>query len=502
MSLYTNSLWSRIGTQASHTPDKIVLQDTDGTSCTYHTFVNQVDLFAHELQQRGVSYGDRVLFLERPSIRAMQIFFALYRVGAIAVIADPAMGRENFRSRVEYSDCKYVVLDKTLNLIKNIPGAVSILRRFYPTIPDVGNVLPEVIVLVGVEKNTISTEEIMIDDSQDALIIFTSGTTSKPKGVVHTYGSLFHTLKLIQEKINTGKNDVFLSSQLHFSIIALISGATAVIDTTTTFSASAYIKNVERLQPTHTFLLPSEGQKLIDHMSSSSAVLSESLKFVMFGSAPVLVGFLARFKKVIHIETTILCIYGSTEILPICITNAKDKLAFAGKGDYLGKPLPGIKVEIKDDELLVAGNNLCARYLHQDDTLNHFTSGDHGFITDDGSIVMIGRKKDMIIKDHHNVYPSLFEPTISRIPGVKACAMVGVYNQDTQDEEIHLYIEKDFVSMSDAVFKKEVTKALHSGSHSIDSYAFPDHVHILEIPRSGRSQKPDKQALRSLLSSV
>lgn len=500
MTFYTNSLWQHITDHAGNTPEKLALRDTKGAVCSYQSFVDAVDGYAAVLQNRGVKKGDRILFLERPSIKALQVFFALYRVGAVAVIADPAMGQDNFRSRVQISDCRFVVLDPVLALLHKIPGATRLARRFVSEIPDTVDVLPEIITLPrkSLSISKIRNEE-YVSDTEDALIIFTSGTTSEPKGVVHAFHSLGHTLSLIKEKINTEDSDVFFSNQLHFSIIALISGAASVVDTETSFSPKRYIQNLESIKPTHTFMLPTEGQQLIEYLAPQQKQLPQFVRFVMFGSAPVLTGFVERFVAVTNETTTTLCIYGATEILPVSIATADEKLSFDGSGDYLGALLPGIKVEVVDDELLISGENLCDRYLLSAERLTHFSSGDLGYVTPGHKLVMTGRKKDMIIKNYHNVYPALFESTISRIPGVKSCALVGLYNHETQDEEIHLCIERNDFDMADSVFVTELQKTLRSGKYSIDSYALPDHVHIMCIPHSGRSRKPDKQALRRQL---
>jgi acyl-CoA synthetase (AMP-forming)/AMP-acid ligase II len=498
--LFTNSLWDKIARNASIQPDKLVLKDTVGGSRSYCSFVKNVNGFAQELDRRGVIRGGRVLFLERPSIRSIEIFFAIYRLGAVAVIADPAMGRENFQSRVEFSDCKYAVLDRTLNILSHIPGAISLLRKYRPSVPDLNITLPELIVLPKTPSQiSDGFSEMILEDNEDSLIIFTSGTTSVPKGVVHSFGSLLQTLELIQEKIGAGNGDVFLSSQLHFSIIALITGAASVIDVGTGFSAGNFTRSVEKYRPTHTFLLPSEGQQIVDLYKRTYRELPDTLKCVMFGSAPVLVGFLKKFSAVTPPSTQVLSIYGSTEILPISIATMKKKLTYTGEGDYLGTLLPNVSVKIVDDEFLVQGPNLCGRYLHEELGLKYFASGDLGYVTPEGDLVLTGRKKDMIIKNHHNVYPTLFEATISKIEGVKNCALIGVYNVEDQDEKIHLCIEKENIEMSDQVFIEYLGKKLKSGEYSIDSYALPDKIHVMTLPLSGRSRKIDKQTLRTNL---
>ena len=101
---FTNSLWAVIASNAANKPDEVVLRDSNKRACSYASFVDGVNSYALFLMKAGVRQGDRVLFLEKPSIRAIKIFFAIYRLGAVAVIVDPAMGSSNFSSRVEFSE--------------------------------------------------------------------------------------------------------------------------------------------------------------------------------------------------------------------------------------------------------------------------------------------------------------------------------------------------------------------------------------------------------------
>src|SRR5439155_17092814 len=106
----------------------------------------------------------------------------------------------------------------------------------------------------------------------------------------------------------------------------------------------------------------------------------------------------------------ILSVYGMTEILPVAVTTAADKLAYQGDGDPVGLPLPGISVRVdQGGELHVTGPNLCRGYLGGEPLTEHAT-GDLARL-DDGRIVLVGRKKDMVIRGRANIYPGLYEPT-------------------------------------------------------------------------------------------
>jgi len=499
ITLYSNVIWQSILSQANLYPDKKVLIQTDGKSATFTEFVLLVNGFAASLKHLGVQKGDRVIFLERPTIRGVAIFFALYRMGATVVIADPAMGNENFLSRVKYSCAKWTVIDPKLNFLRKIPIATKLLRVLNYEIPDLHNTLPQPIALSKVSNFATETiEEVKIEDESEALIIFTSGTTSSPKGVVHDFGSIRSMLDLICSNVTVTPDDIFYSSQLHFTLIALLTGSSAVMEVKNEFEPKRFYSSIKTFNPSHIFLLPKEGEELIAYTENrAGTILLESVKTIMFGSAPVLIGFLSNFQKIVSYQTKFFCLYGSTEILPITIATLEEKLAYGGVGDYLGRPLKGIDVDIRDQEIVVKGKNLCQRYLHENESLQTFYTGDLGFITSNGSLILTGRKKDMIIKGNHNIYPTLFESTISKIPGVHACAMIGIYDDTKQDERIVLFIEKNSIE-SDSIFIKNIQNALKSSEFSIDTYAFPDYIFCRVLPVSGRSRKVDKVKLREI----
>lgn len=192
--------------------------------------------------------------------------------------------------------------------------------------------------------------------------------------------------------------------------------------------------------------------------------------------------------------TKVWSIYGMTEILPACAVSLDDKLTFdRDQGDLVGAPLRGIQATIDaDGELLLSGDGLYDHYLGHEPIVQHRT-GDIARLDARGRVILLGRKKDMIIRGNHNIYPALFEPTIREIPGVRDCALVGVYNAQKTDEEIILFIT---AMRHDETFRAAIQEALQTGIHSIDVYAQPDYILFAEIPYSGRSHKADKNALR------
>jgi acyl-CoA synthetase (AMP-forming)/AMP-acid ligase II len=185
-------------------------------------------------------------------------------------------------------------------------------------------------------------------------------------------------------------------------------------------------------------------------------------------------------------------------MLIISMIEMKEKIAYTGTGDIVGKPLEGVSAHVsKEDELLIQGPQMYVRYLGDSKQASFFHSGDLGAVDKDGTIILHGRKKDMIIKKGYNIYPGLFEGTISSVPGIRACAMVGIYNAQTEDEEIALFVAKD---PSSDLSSNTLRSMLAQGPYSIDKAALPDKIIFIDtLPYSGRSKKVDKQKLQGMI---
>jgi acyl-CoA synthetase (AMP-forming)/AMP-acid ligase II len=249
-------------------------------------------------------------------------------------------------------------------------------------------------------------------------------------------------------------------------------------------------------KPTVLFGPPAEFIELINYCRESHQQCPSFIRKIFLGSAPVLSGFLQKLVTYTHGSTEITCLYGMTEVLPIAVVDGRYKAAWKGEGDLLGQWVKGITPQIlKDGELEVQSPHMFYKYLGQEKS-QWVSTGDLVKIQKK-ELILMGRKKDMIIKGNYNIYPELYESTIQKIPGVAACAMVGIQDITLQDEKIILVVEPE--TQSDINIKKRIQDALRSGPYSIDSHAYPDDILIMKIPRSGRQLKINKKTLRALL---
>ncbi len=501
---YTNTVLTRLRDALGKEPTKGLLKDYRGREITGAKLLEGIEAAATHLVDCGVVKGERVLFLAQPSIESIIYFFALSRAGACVVLADPEMGQANFSERVEYAQVRWMIQDTSLKTLERYPFIKPVLRLFSIWFPEYLPIPKErriTIKRLSDLNDSIgeSTEEIT-EDSEEMAIIFTSGTTGKPKGVVHTYASLSAGLDLIIQGVPIGASDYIYASQLYFLLIGLNIPAKVYLPKGGVFRAKTFLATAVREHITSTFLLPYEGQKILSVCTDKKMKLPKSFRTVLFGSAPVTKGFLSRFQSICNEHIKVFGVYGATEMLIIAKVSMEEKLLYTGPGDLLGRPLDSVVVHLTDDnELISRGPQMYDRYLGGEKA-EYFYSGDLGTVDQDGNVIMLGRKKDMMIRKGYNIYPGLFETTISQIQGVRECAMVGVYDEHVEDEKIVLFVVKDpTIDLTEVSLRRSLT----SGTQSIDRQALPDRIVFIEsLPYAGRSKKIDKTKLQMLATSL
>jgi acyl-CoA synthetase (AMP-forming)/AMP-acid ligase II len=222
-----------------------------------------------------------------------------------------------------------------------------------------------------------------------------------------------------------------------------------------------------------------------------------TMRHLIIGSAPVHKTFLERLVKVIPTQTKITCTYGMTEHLMTAIADGRKKIQYTGSGDLLGVITKGVKIKFADDgEILIQSPQLFTRYIHEEKGTDWHPSGDLGKLDNDGNLVLLGRKKDMIIRKDFNIYPALYEDTIKKIKDISEVALVGIYDETLHDEKVFLVVETTLKDVS------HLHKLLKTGPFSIDHAALPDVIVKMELPRNGRHQKIDKIALAQKLKKI
>lgn len=487
--------------------DAAAITGPDARTLDYRHLASAVGATARRLREAGMAPGERVLFSVRPGPEGVVLALGVIAAGATVVFADPGAGPEMFAARSELAAPRWAAAESLLYAAARYGRPLA--RRRGLLLPAyhrlglrhvyAGRRLP------GVPARALSARRlargpvrsVRLDPAphQEALVVFTSGTTSAPKAVVHTRGSLGAGLADCGEALRMGDGDVVHTDQLMLGIPALIAGAHWTMPPYGFAPAADPVRFARGLAgATHAFCVPADLPAVLDAVERGEAAVPDSLRHLVLGGAPVLPALLRRAAPALpHVR--FLAVYGMTEILPVAVATGREKLAHRGPGDLLGTPLPSVRVRTAPDgELLVSGPNLCRGYLGRPPMEEHAT-GDLARL-EEGRLVLLGRKKDMLIRGRTNIYPGLYEPAVAALPGVAEAVIVGVPD-DHGDERVVLVLVPDRPRADPEALAASVRSRLPS---VVDAAVLPDEVVVLDrLPVAGRSRKPDRDALRARL---
>jgi acyl-CoA synthetase (AMP-forming)/AMP-acid ligase II len=311
---------------------------------------------------------------------------------------------------------------------------------------------------------------------------------------VHTACSIAATLDTAHLLSDLDAGSIVMTDQLHSTLPALLAGARVVLPQIGA-GASDMLTLLHRRRATHAFCVPSALHWLVTHAEQHGQAFPDTLRQIVLGAGPVDRSLLMRLRPLLSDATRVQSVYGLTEMAPVACVDMLEKVAWQEGGDLVGAPLPGSRVRIGEGgELYVAGDRLCARYL-DGEALTEVATGDLARLDGEGRIVLLGRKKDMIIRGQYNIYPSLYEGKIAELPGVARCALIGVWDERRGDERVVLVVEPAADETSPAHLRRRVERALRTDA-LIDTLALPDEVVVMPLPESGRTHKIDRNALR------
>lgn len=484
---------------ARQTPTAIAIECGKET-VTYGELLNRIQSVAAGAIQSGARPGDRFLYAARPTPQSIAYALGLLRAGLTLVFVDPFSAAHLFESRAKLVNPRYVVADSLLYLAGSRWFA-PVRRIKQMVVCDYSNVRAEHLFvgrrLPGVPRRSRSIRQLLasgsrlplpvLDPDADAIIVFTSGTTTDPKAVVHSLNTLSANANSFADLLRVAEGQVVFAEPLTVGMLALTRGSRWVLPDEKT----PIPQQVDVL-----FAVPTDVRAILSSIENDSRTIT--IRQLATGGAPVLDSLVRRVDEVLGPETRVWSVYGMTEILPIAACDARRK-QLVERGDLLGELLGDTQVQSANDhEILVRGSGLMKGYLGRELGDWHAT-GDLGYLDPEHGLVMLGRKKNMLIRGHKNIYPSLYEPAITRIAGVAAAHLLGVPD-DIGDDRVVLIVSPEIAEVDLQGFRAAVERNLPG---AIDGDAFPDCVvAVRQIPISGRSNKPDIAALKAIATSA
>lgn len=505
MGLYTNSFIEILkGTD----PGKTVLSAKSREVSAGRLLADCFSI-VHSLQEKGVKKGDRVLIAVKPGADFLQIIYANMMLRTLVAIIDPEMGRDNFKAKLRQFSPQHAFADSRLVLLNEHPVLKYLVMRLRKSAPSFPRLKKCSLFTTGprlplLQKHTHISHLIKksgpalplenAPENDPFLLTYTSGTLAQPKGVVHSVGSLGRSIDHLS-KLLKQNNDLSLATHLpHFMLLGINSGIQVFL-WDNEWSAKRKIAFIRNNKITTLFGPPSDFIPLIQYLRKTSIRFPQSIRNIYLGSAPVFSSFLNKLIPLAP-NARITCLYGMTENLMVCSQDGHEKANYLGEGDLAGKPFPGVKLTFGDDqEIFVQSDQLFSQYFLMDTATRPHPTGDRGRLDENGNLLLLGRKKEMIIRGNFNIYPGLYEPTINRIGGITEAVLMGLFDPEKEDEEIVLVAETD-----GSISREEIMKKVQSGSCSIDKEAWPDKIVFMTLPRSGRQKKVNRKALLEMLS--
>ncbi len=365
---------------------------------------------AAALAERGVAAGDRVLWCARATLPSIAALLAVLRRGAVLVPLSPSATTSEIDHVV--GDARPVLALCDRERSDAFTAGPPLLRVDELTAAPVG-------------AAPVATP---IGRDDDALIVYTSGTTGRPKGAVHTHGSLLAGVSALLTAWEWTAEDRLVLSLPLFHVHGLCAGLFGTL----TAGGSAVVFDrfdetaVLRAAPAATmfFGVPTMYHRLA---AAGEASALGALRLCVSGSAPLAPDL---WHQLARRGVAVLERYGMTETL-LTLSNP---LVGERRPGSVGRPLPGVEAALDgiDDngigELHVRGPSLCRGYWGRDDFAadGWFATGDLVSVADDGYVTVRGRRTELIITGGHNVYPAEVEAVLARHPGVVEVAVVGL----------------------------------------------------------------------------
>lgn len=432
--------------RAEFSPDHTALVFGD-RSWTYAAFQRHIDALAAALAEGGVRRGDRVghLGLNHPDY--LLTLYAAARLGAIFV---------PLNHRLTGPELRFLIRDAGIHTLLHAAAFDGVLAGIRDDLPcrrylrapgdEHGELVTEAAGATGAEpEHHVGAEDV-------ALIMYTSGTSGRPKGAMITHANLLASIHGLGLAFETRADDrtLVVAPLFHIgglnvtTLSALLAGATAVLEHS--FDAGRVLRLIGEREITTMFAVPTMLVEMARHPSFAAARLG-SLRLVVSGGAPVPAALQARY---LERGVRVCAGYGMTEATPLITITPPERAA--DKAGTVGLPSFFSEVRLvgadgrdaapgEPGEFLVRGPNVMKGYWNRPEATAEtlaggwLHTGDIGVRDEDGFYRVVGRVKDMIITGGENVYPAEVEAVLAELPDVADAAVFGVPD-DTWGERV------------------------------------------------------------------
>ena len=491
-----------------YTPNRLAVVDAGKSPAlrlTYAQMNERANSLASWLHEQGVGLGDRVAILARDGVAHLDLFFACGKLGAIHTALN---------WRLHWRELADILADTT-------PKVLFYSAEFEATIKQLQETgLTSIVAWLTVEEMPVNGEwlavsgEQAVDEETIAALIFTGGTTGRPKAAQISHRMIaWNTLNTVIHDLH--HDDVYLNvfplfhtgGLFVYTLPQIILGGTIIL--TRQFDPVQVLDLIEQEGVTVFAGVPTMYQMLTQAANWETAVLS-SLRFCTSGGAPLPVPLVRQFRdeKGVRFKQG----FGMTEFGPgIFALAAEDAIEKAGS---IGRPNFYVAARVVDDnnqplgpnqvgELVLKGPSVSSGYFNNpeataaaSDDEGWFHTGDLAQYDEDGYFYIVDRKKDMFISGGENIYPAEIERVLYGHTAVHMCAVVGMPNEKWGEIGVACVVAKPNTALSN----EQLIQALdqHLRDH-LAPYKVPRQIRIFqELPLSGAG-KILKRDLRDVM---
>ncbi|MCP3942670.1 MAG: long-chain fatty acid--CoA ligase [Desulfobacteraceae bacterium] len=471
---------------------KLIFQDRAYSNLE---LISSANRFANGLAGIGIQPLDKVLVLMMNSPKVVITYQAILRAGAIVIPVIYTLGTTEIRHILKNSRANTIItekafLDKARQACRSLKTLEHIIIMDKKDCPGTHNYRQ----LTHPYPDT--APQINISHGDTAVILYTSGTTGIPKGVMLTHKNLYaNAVSLSQMDPNRDPKTTslfFLPLSHSFGLTMmnlgfLIPNKSVIM---ARFELEAACRLIEKYKIFKFAGVPTVFSLMLNHPRLSEIYDLSSLTECGCGSAPLPRNILVAFEK--RFNCIILEGYGLSEAAPAVAGNYKERLRKPGS---VGQPLPGVEIQIVDNkgnrleqdevgELLVRGDNVSPGYYDLPDQTaanfknNWLYTGDMARIDKDNYLFIVNRKKELIIRGGFNIFPRDIEDVLYLHPAVDEGAVFGVPDK-IMGEKIIAY-----VSLLPGSFATKEQIINHCHDH-LAKFKCPEQIHFIDsMPRN------------------
>ncbi|KAA3626602.1 MAG: long-chain fatty acid--CoA ligase [Proteobacteria bacterium] len=459
-----------IAHHARYRPDKLALIHGE-SRLTYAEFQRAINHVANALLANGIGKGDKVATVLPNSLELITLYWAITRIGAVIVPMSPLLQPSGLLGLLQDCDARMVFLTapaatgmahraKELRAIREhdiivVDGSVPGPSRTYDEL------------LAGHPATDPPRAD--LDDDDLFNIVYSSGTTGTPKGIMHSHGvrtgyatHFAAAFRMTPESVELHAGSIVFNGAFVTLMPCFYLGATYVLEKS--FAADAFIATIERERATHVMLVPSQIVAILESPTCSYERL-QSLEMVLSLGAPLHQIHKDRLTQLL--PGRFYELYGLTE----GFVTVLDREDYPRKPRSVGCPLPLSEMRIVDDagnevptgtvgEITGRGPLLMPGYYKRPDLTRQSVrdgwlhSGDLGYVDEAGFLYLVDRKKDMIISGGVNVYPRDIEEVAVQHPDVVEAAVFGVTDDKWGESPVAAVVLREGADLAETALRE------------------------------------------------